>query len=208
MTSGLVWYVSYGSNMAAARMACYLEGGCPAGGAVTYDGARDPSPPRDSTPVELPGRVFFAGRSQVWGGGVAFYDHDTPGPAAARAYLVTEEQFSDIVAQEMRRPAGERHDLSRVLADGRHALGPGGYETVLHLGDRAGVPMLTFTAPHGAADVEHTRPSPAYLDTIARGLTEAHGWDGARVAEYLACLGAGPADPCLAAHLGACPGDP
>lgn len=29
---GEVWYVSYGSNMCAARLTCYLEGGCPPGG--------------------------------------------------------------------------------------------------------------------------------------------------------------------------------
>ena len=29
---GDVWYVSYGSNMSASRLAMYLEGGMPAGG--------------------------------------------------------------------------------------------------------------------------------------------------------------------------------
>ncbi len=193
VSKGLVWYVSYGSNMAAARLACYLQGGRPTGGSVEYDGARDPAPPRSSAPMRLPGRVFFAGRSRVWdGGGVAYYDHHTPGPTAARGYLVTEEQFSDIVAQEMGRRPGERHDLTRLVAVGRHALGPGGYETLLYLGDRGGVPMVTFTSPQGMADVSRTRPSAAYLAMIAQGLSETHGWDGRRVAGYLDDLLDGP----------------
>ena len=48
--------------------------------------------------------------------------------------------------------------------------------------------MLTFTAPHGAATAERSRPSAAYLATMARGLGEAHGWDDQVAHEYLAGL--------------------
>jgi hypothetical protein len=77
---GEVWYVSYGSNMAVERLTCYLEGGRPPGGTRANPGARDPRPPRRMIPVDLPGSVYFAGDSRQWGGGVAFYDHETPGP--------------------------------------------------------------------------------------------------------------------------------
>jgi len=46
--------------------------------------------------VDLPGALYFAGRSPKWGGGVAFYDHLGDGPTAAREYLVTAEQFADV----------------------------------------------------------------------------------------------------------------
>src|SRR5699024_8552798 len=76
-----VWYVSYGSNMDPRRLRSYLEGGCPPGGNADHPGARDGTPPADSAGVTLPGRLYFAGRSRVWGGGgVAFYDHDVAGP--------------------------------------------------------------------------------------------------------------------------------
>ncbi len=84
-----VWYVAYGSNLSAERFSCYLQGGQPPGAAFTYPGARDQTPPRASKAVWLPGSVYFATESQVWGGGRALYDPDAPGKAAARSYLIT-----------------------------------------------------------------------------------------------------------------------
>ena len=98
-----VWYVAYGSNMAGARLACYLEGGRPPGGSRVNPGARDRTLPTRSEPVDLPGTTYFAGQSPQWGGGVAFYDPDEPGRTAARAFLVTAGQLADIAAQEMYR---------------------------------------------------------------------------------------------------------
>jgi hypothetical protein len=66
----------------------------------------------------------------VWGGGIAFYDPVAHGRLAARAYLVTFGQLSDVVAQEARRPVGS--DL--VLGDGADRWPVGGshvYETLL-----------------------------------------------------------------------------
>lgn len=184
-----VWYVSYGSNMSAARLACYLEGGCPPGGTRANPGARDGTLPARSVPVDLPGTTYFAGESPQWGGGVAYYDHETPGFTAARGYLVTAAQFADIAAQEMHRVPQDGDPIEQLvlepLADGRHTVGPGRYETLVGVGRHDGHPLLTFTAPHGADHVEHTHPAPAYLETIALGLRESRGWGGQQVDDYL-----------------------
>ncbi|AHK27309.1 hypothetical protein OPAG_07602 [Rhodococcus opacus PD630] len=161
----LIWYVSYGSNMATTRLTCYLRGGCPAGGNLVHTGARDASAPRQSIPVVIPGSVFFAGESRIWGGGRAFYDPDAPGSVAARAFLVTQEQFEDIHAQE-----------------------PACYDRLVTLGSRNGVPMCTFTTRARGDVVARNAPAPAYLATIADGLREAHGWDEPKVADYLTRL--------------------
>jgi len=188
---GEVWYVSYGSNMSATRLSCYLEGGCPPGGTRHNPGARDPRPPRRSAPVDLPGAVYFAGRSSQWGGGVAFYDHATPGPSAGRAYLVTAAQFADIAVQEMYRVPDPDDPLEEIVlgglppeANGRHHVGPGHYETLVEVGRLDSAPMLTFTAPHGIDHVEHTSPSDPYLALLSDGLREAHGWDEDDVQAY------------------------
>lgn len=183
--TGLVWYVSYGSNMLAARFNCYLAGGVLAESGHIHPGCRDPRPPRLSRACELPGGMYFATMSPIWGGGRAFYDPGLTSVVAARAYLITAAQFSDLVAQEMYRAPGVDLDLRGVCANGRAQLGPGRYETLLHLGDRDGQPMLTFTAPWTAATVDHVPPSPAYLRTLAAGLREAHGWTDDRIARYL-----------------------
>jgi len=187
-----VWYVAYGSNLSLDRLSCYVAGGCPPGGSRAHPGARDRTLPARSIPVELPGTTYFAGRSAQWGGGVAFYDHATPGRTAARGYLVSAGQFADIAAQEMHRDPRADDPLEQLvlapLAEGRHEVGPGGYETVVDVGRHDGAPMLTFTAPHRAAAAERSRPSAAYLATMARGLGEAHGWDDQVAHEYLAGL--------------------
>lgn len=189
MGDDLVWYVSYGSNMHADRLLCYLTGvSTPVGGQREYPGARDPRPPRADLPVSLPGTIYFATHSPVWNGGRAFYDHDAPGTAAARAWLVTAGQFADITAQEMYREPSADLDLTEVLTTGRAELGPGRYETLLHVGDRDGHPLLTFTAPWHVADVETTAPSGAYLRMLAAGLVAGHGWSRLRTAAYLAGL--------------------
>ncbi|MHC9293238.1 histone deacetylase [Mycobacterium sp. LTG2003] len=180
-TGDPVWYVAYGSNMRAARLACYIAGGRPRGASRTYLGCRDMSPPRRVVGVSLPGCLWFAGRSRVWGGGMAFYNPDADGELAARAYVLTFGQLSDVVAQERRRAVG--HDL--VLGHGRHrrwALSADGYETLMHVGDRDGMPMFTLTS---LRNLEPAPPSAAYLRTILCGLAEAFAWTSRERAQYL-----------------------
>lgn len=151
-----VWYVAYGSNMCAERLGRYLAG------------ARDSTGPREWLPVTLPGTVYFAGESLVWGGGRAYYDPTAQGTAPARAYLLGGEQFDYVKAQE-----------------------PPVYDRLLEVGTRDGVRMLTFTSSFAKRDVPNTEPAKAYLDTIARGLAEAHGWDSGAIAAYLDALRSG-----------------
>jgi hypothetical protein len=195
---GDVWYVSYGSNMSAGRLTVYLEGGVPRGGNRSNPGARDSSPPRRSVPVDLPGALYFAGDSPQWGGGVAFYDHDAQesgqgGPTAARAYLITAQQFADVAAQEMSRVPQEGDPLEEVVLagidGGRHHVGPGRYETLVEVGRLEDAPMLLFTSPHGIDHVEHTQPSASYLSMLALGLKESRDWDDGEVSSYFERVG-------------------
>lgn len=183
-----VWYVSYGSNMCAYRLTCYLAGGTPTGALRSQLGCRNPRPPLRAIGQEIDGGVYFATKSAIWSGGRAFYDPALPGTAAARAYLITSAQFADIAAQEMYRIPRNDIDLGPVLATGRLDLGPGRYETLLHLGDLDGHPLLTITAPWHAGDIPWTAPSAAYLRVLATGLREAHGWNTLQAACYLANL--------------------
>ncbi|MFD4247158.1 histone deacetylase [Streptomyces sp. NPDC058525] len=189
----LVWYTSYGSNMHRARLAWYLAGGTPPGGARRYPGCRDPRAPARSVPVELPGRLYFATESLVWTGGRGFYDPKAPGRTRARAHLVTAQQFSDIAAQEMYREPGPGLDLdlTEVLRSGRDEQGPGRYETLVCAGALEGVPVLTFTAPWVMQEVDWVKPAAAYVRHLAAGLLESGAWTGRSIADYLAaCPGA------------------
>ncbi|MEV0534254.1 histone deacetylase [Kitasatospora sp. NPDC050463] len=171
--------------MCTERLACYLRGGRAPGGSRTHSGCRDARPPERAEPVVLPGLLYFALESAVWGGGMAFYDPAGVGEVPARAHLLTTGQFGDIAAQEMHREPGSELLLARALGVGRDRLGPGRYETLVCPGFLDGIPVLTFTAPDALADADLATPRAAYLRTIAAGLVQAHGWSLWRAADYL-----------------------
>ncbi|MFJ3100411.1 histone deacetylase [Streptomyces sp. NPDC086835] len=189
-----IWYASYGSNMDTGRLRYYLTGGRPPGAARTYPGCRDRRPPVRSAPVEFPGTLYFATESPVWQGGRAFYDPTADGIVWGRAHLVTVQQFSDIAAQEMYEFPGKDLDLATVLTDGRAALGPGRYETLVLLGHLEDIPVLTFTAPWRLSEVTWNKPSAPYLLHLAHGLCADGTWEPSAVARYLSrCPGAAKA---------------
>jgi hypothetical protein len=178
-TGDPVWYVAYGSNLSAERFRAYLQGGRPQGSARIYAGCRDRSLPRAAGSTWLPGRLCFTGRSTVWGGGLAVYDPEAPGEVAARSYLVTFGQLSDVIAQEARRPVGR--DLVR-LPDGRLQALSAVYDAIVELETRDGLPALTMTSTAGHAPAA---PSAAYLTTILGGLADGFDLDDEARVDYL-----------------------
>ena len=62
-------------------------------------------------------------------------------------------------------------------------LATGAYTELIHCGERAGHPMLSFTASENRRDFR--RPSAAYLRVIGTGLKECHGLRSGEVAAYL-----------------------
>lgn len=184
----LVWYASYASNLSWYRFSHYLEGGVLAETGRHHDGARDPSAPREMQQMLLAGTVYFATESTFWGGGRALYDPDAGGETVARGYLITTQQLSDVLSQEMRLPPVTDWVLP-VRPGGRMRIGDGHYETVICTGKLRGRPVVTFTAPWGAGDVDLLAPAPAYLAMLARGLLETvSAWTVRGAAMYLAGL--------------------
>lgn len=180
--SAQVWYAAYGSNLSRSRFEVYLRGGRPAGAGHDYPGCRDPSAPAEDRPHELEGALAFAGSSSTWGGGVATLNIGADGHALARLYLVTAEQFADVVAQENWMDPGEVVLPGDLAAE--HDLGAERvYGLVRRAGTLDGRPVLTVTQHAG---VRPAAPSPAYLHHIAEGLRETHALDDAAIASYLA----------------------
>ncbi len=182
----LVWYAAYGSNLLSSRLARYLEGGRAPGASRGHRGARDSSPPLEIRPFTIERQVYFAGRSRLFGGGIAFVDPDRAGRTYARLYLMSWDQFEDLVAQENGRPTA-RISSDEMPRAGTHCLGPGRYETLVHCGEIGNWPILTFTADPSNRNRLNT-PSGAYLSLVAAGLAEAHAIDDLTIADYLYAL--------------------
>lgn len=193
-----VWYASYGSNMDAERFDTYVTGGTPHGSNTHHQGCRDKTPPADDIPIRFEGRMHFAALSGRWGGGVAFMDNDHAGHALGRAYLVSIEQFDDIIAQENGKiPGTVTIDAGEVLRTGQVDVSTNLYGRMCHIGDKDGKPVLTFTGNFSAQEAledsysninswtSTTKPSPNYLRMIGRGLGETFGMDVGQQADYL-----------------------
>ncbi|MBP2258694.1 hypothetical protein [Virgibacillus alimentarius] len=169
-----VWYVSYGSNICEDRFLCYINGSTPRGADKKERGCTDKTPPRRNAMVELPYPLYFAKEQSKWGkGGVAFMGHDFMETARTigRKYLITREQFSEVVAQENKKP-GLEIDFKTIKKKGAVTITDGWYGTIFYLGDEDGFPMFTFTANFPVDAAIFTKPSAAYLATVAEGLGE------------------------------------
>jgi len=183
MAYELVWYLSYGSNLNRDRFLKYLLGGKPKGARRSYNGARLKELPRDDGPVVFEGQMYFGGQSSLWGDkvGVA-YLRDGNEPVLARKYLLTREQFVDIVAQENRLEAGQLAlDLERVT-ESMDCPSLGAYKRIIRLQEDSGYPTFTFTC---ADPKSLNAPSLCYLVTIASGIAESHQLGMDVIAEYL-----------------------
>lgn len=182
----LVWYASYGSNVAPTRFRFYLQGGTAPGSRRAVPGARDATPPRENRLATLPHPMFFAGSSPRWdGGGAAFVDPGQSGRAHSRAYLVTEQQFVDVLRQE-NDCADLVCDVAGLVSAGDTLVSPSTpYGRVLAgrwVDDR---PCLTFTCPDPTA-MRCNAPSSPYLATIAAGLIAGGELERDEIVTYLA----------------------
>ncbi|MDQ0206082.1 hypothetical protein [Alkalicoccobacillus murimartini] len=170
----LVWYVSYGSNLMEERFHCYIKGGVPIGSKQAERGCRDATLPRDNRGCTLPYPLYFAKDESKWGkGGVAFigHDQDTREQTIARQYLITFEQFVDVVEQENQADASGL-SFDELIEKGSVTLDDGWYGRVVYLGMDEGYPKVTFTNPNNVGTDPFSPPAKPYIETIAKGIAE------------------------------------
>ena len=184
-----VWYASYGSNLSEKRFMCYIAGGKPPGSQVVNPGSRDKTPPTDKRPVLFNWELYFAGYSTWWSGAGAFIRQSAQKAVTyGRMYLITDEQFNDVVIQEN---GGQVDGTGLVppfetLVDKPDFILPGVamYGRLVSLGKEAGCPILTFTSTKD--DLEVGPPSESYLKIIVLGIRETYpSMKESEICEYL-----------------------
>lgn len=169
-----VWYASYGSNINTQRFLCYIKGGRPEGSSKVETGCKDPSLPVDESMFTINLPLYFAKEAAKWESqGVAFIglNQNTGAKTLSKKYLITMEQFLDVVKQE-NNGVDLEVDLNEVRRNGSKIFRQAWYGNVLYLGEDKGYPIYTFTAPWDIEDVEWKKPSHPYLTTIVKGLKQ------------------------------------
>ncbi|API91610.1 hypothetical protein J32TS6_30400 [Virgibacillus pantothenticus] len=169
-----VWYVSYGSNLLEERFLCYIYGQTPEGSTKPERGCHDQSTPKGTDRIDLPYPLYFSKEQSKWGaGGVAFIDHRSMANeiTIGRKYLITEQQFIEVVAQE-----NNIHrlqiDLQSIMEQAFANILTGWYGRIVYLGTSNGRPLFTFTNPNPMKEEAIHTPARPYLRTIAKGLLQ------------------------------------
>jgi hypothetical protein len=187
-----VFYAAYGSNLSAARFACYLAGGTAPGASRSLPGARDRRQPRSWRALRVPGRLHFYGHSHTWDGAPAAFEPATPtandsgAQIFARAWRLAWDQLEDVMAQENGREHQPLEVEPDALVEGFSLLaGPRRYDRLICVGTLGGLPVLTFTAPGPLESVTPAAPSLGYLAHIISGLRETFDLDDPAIVDYL-----------------------
>jgi hypothetical protein len=190
----VIWYVAYGSNMAADRLNAYLLGSGAEGKYGSHRAASDGSPPQMTRVISVPHSLYFAGPSIRWHGGVAFLSlqrsRDT---INAIAYRMTLDQFRHLIASEngvedfsldldpASIPEGSWTPLP-VFADGTDTRAK--YNALLRLPNFDEFAAITLTTWR---DLPLCAPSQSYLDVFKEGL-EASDLEPGNIAAYISGL--------------------
>lgn len=188
----MVWYACYGSNLQRKRFMCYIAGGTPAGSQTHNLGARNKVAPACSKSVALPHALYFAGYSRGWNGAPAFIRSGGKTDLTyARMYLITYDQFNDVVIQENGRPVDGTRFIPAFeeLGKRKEITLPGRrlYSKLLYVQDDNGYPVLTLTTDQ---KLEVGSPSAAYVRVIAAGLLETYpNMTSSEICAYLAQAG-------------------
>jgi len=185
--TNLVWYASYGSNLCSRRFMGYLEGGQPDGASGSHPGCRDKTPPKDDQPIKISHPLYFATQSPRWDGrGVAFIGlkKEETEATLGRMYLITEQQFIDVVSQE-NDGANISIDFQKAKQRGSMVFHESWYGSIVYLGEQDGFPIYTFTSGKNIALETPVAPSPQYLQYIISGLKEVYPVTDEDIVKYL-----------------------
>ncbi|MFA5837005.1 MAG: hypothetical protein WC837_08635 [Bellilinea sp.] len=188
VSGSMIWYASYGSNLLYKDgFLCYIKGGIRKSASQSEGGCKDKTPPRKTTNINMPYLLYFAERAPRWnGGGVAFIglSKNDDSLTAGRMYLITKEQFRDVIKQEN----GNQEisvDFDDVIKKGSNVFRKSWYGNIIYLGENDRYPIFTFTHYKDFGSQTLNKPSPGYIQIIAAGLKESYNWTDDQIADYL-----------------------
>lgn len=183
-----VWYACYGSNLLKERFSCYIGGGRPANAKRVYPGCSNKTLPEKSKGITINGELYFAKSSKTWSGGGAGFiksDFDKNIKTRGRMYLITQQQFVDLVQQEIKFEGDFDIDLQQVIKNRSLDMKNNSwYGKIIYLGEDEDCPIFTFTNEDYLKN-EINSPHEFYLKIIIDGLKETYQMSDAEIETYL-----------------------
>lgn len=183
-----VWYASYGSNINKERFYKYLIGGKVEGAKIEEIGSRDKTLPIKTKNILLRHKLFFAGESKRWDGGVAFINpnFNAREKTFSKMYLIKFEQFKDVFCQENSLPFDEPiwEGVSGLTKNHSIIISNTKYGKVLCLGEEDGYPIFTFTTTKEMSEMMLNKPSKEYIEIISKGIIDAFDLDKYDIEKY------------------------
>ncbi len=184
MKTKYLWYASYGSNLSRDRFMCYIVGGKPKNSSKIEKGCSDKTEPKDDRPHRIKHALYFARTSKKWNNGgscILSVNHDDNKTTFGRKFLITVEQFLDIVSQNN----GEENtqiNFDEVIEKGSKSINNSLSGNILYLGDEDSHPIFTFTSHFDETDFR--RPDILYLATIGAGVKKTFKMTTEEVTDY------------------------
>ncbi|WP_081210405.1 hypothetical protein [Salegentibacter sediminis] len=182
-----VWYACYGSNLLEERFRCYISGGQPKGAHRIYPGCTNRTFPSKNKRIIINREMYFAKRSKTWSGGGAVFIKskiDENIETLGRMYLITRQQFIDLVKQEIKFEGNFDIDLKKVIEQGFLDMKNNSwYGQIIYLGEEEYHPIFTFTNEEYLEN-EINAPNEHYLRIIIEGLKETYLMTDAAIENY------------------------
>jgi len=182
-----LWYASYGSNILESRFHCYIKGGQPEGSSKKYIGCSNNELPKSKKEITINRELYFAKKSKSWDkGGVCFIKNniDKNAKTLGRMYLITSDQYVEIVIQETNHEGALVIDFDRAKELGSYIFKrKSWYGNLIYLGEEDCYPIFTFTNEKNLED-EINPPSHNYLLSIITGLKETYKLNSIEIKKY------------------------
>lgn len=191
-----VWYAGYGSNLDRSRFNHYIKGGVLDITGRDHAGSRDPAAPVKQSTCTINHELYFSKSSSPWEDKAVAFIKATPDKSKETLcvlYLVTKEQFLDIMIQEN----GVKPPISKGIPNLESKKRDKGiffgesdqytwYGRILYLGEHDdGNPIFSFTSKESDDSIVPSEPGKNYLKVIGKGLMNNFGLTTDETSSYL-----------------------
>ena len=195
MKSEYIWYACYGSNLYKKRFLLYILGGSLESSNRIHLGCSNKELPKRDSTITIPFELYFSKKSKAWENmAISFVKSkkDESARTLSRLYLVTVEQYTEIIMQENgKNPSYMKPeiDFQLTIKTGVSTIGDKDdylrYGKLLYISEKEGFPIFSFTAKWADETIKCEKPGGKYLKAVINGIKESFDLSHDEIFNYL-----------------------